>query len=182
MVQGWLSLQQIHILFSNVSSVILHSLSRNCFTIRIKFFTSISKSVVTCTTITVTNISNSIIKQYYGIMKLFKVLVIIKKKQFSRTNILIQGRSITLNKHALSDFKNILMMSICQDGKFIKGWDVIAIRRWPRIALSFDGLTFLKVKGDPNMSYRPNFQVPIHLTVIERIVPSTRIFINHSRH
>ena len=32
-----------------------------------------------------------------------------------------------LNKQAFFDFKNILMMSICQDGKFIKGWDVIAI-------------------------------------------------------
>ena len=53
------------------------------------FFTSISKSVVTYITITVTNISNNTIKQYYGITKTFKVLVIVKKKQFSRTNILI---------------------------------------------------------------------------------------------
>ena len=76
-------------LFSNVSSVILHSLSRNCFTIKLKFFTYISKSVVTYIIITVTNISNSTVKQYYGIIKTFKVLVIVKKKQFSRTNILI---------------------------------------------------------------------------------------------
>ena len=55
-------------LFSNVSSVILHTLSRNCFTIEIKFFTSISKSVVTYIIITVTNISNNTIKQYYGIL------------------------------------------------------------------------------------------------------------------
>ena len=40
-------------------------------------------------TITVTNISSNIMKQYYDIIKLFKVLVIIKKKQFSRTNIRI---------------------------------------------------------------------------------------------
>ena len=39
--------------------------------------------------IAVTNISNNIIKQYYGIIKLFKVLVIVKNKQFSRTYILI---------------------------------------------------------------------------------------------
>ena len=32
-----------------------------------------------------------------------------------------------LNKQAFFDFKNILMMSICQDGKFIKEWDNIAI-------------------------------------------------------
>ena len=38
---------------------------------------------------TVTNISNSIKKQYYGIIKLFKVLVVFKNKKFSRTNILI---------------------------------------------------------------------------------------------
>ena len=53
------------------------------------FFTSISKSVVIYITITVTNIPNNIIKQYYGIIKAFKVLVFVKKKQFSRTNILI---------------------------------------------------------------------------------------------
>ena len=40
-------------------------------------------------TVTVTNISNKTTKQYYGIIKTFKVLVIVKKKQFSRTNILI---------------------------------------------------------------------------------------------
>ena len=87
-VQRWLSLRQIHILFSNVLSVILHSLLRNYFTKKIRYFTSIS-SVVTSIPITVTNISNSIIKQYYDIIKMFKVLVIVKKKQFSITSILI---------------------------------------------------------------------------------------------
>ena len=77
------------IFFSDISSVILQSLSNNCFTIKNQIFTSISKSVVTYINITVTNISNNIIKQYYGIIKTFKVLVIVKKKQFSRTNILI---------------------------------------------------------------------------------------------
>ena len=37
----------------------------------------------------VTNTSNNIIKQYYGIIKTFKVLVIVKKKEFNRINILI---------------------------------------------------------------------------------------------
>ena len=87
------------------------------------YFTSFSTDI----TITGTNISNNIIKQYCGI-KLFKVLVILKKKQFSRTNILIQDRSITFNKQAFFDFKNILMLSICQDGKIIKGWDIVAIQ------------------------------------------------------
>ena len=91
-MQGRLSFRQIHILFSNFSSIILHSLSRN-YNKKSIFFTSISKSVVIYITITVTNIPNNIIKQYYGIIKAFKVLVIFKKKQFSRTNILIQGNS-----------------------------------------------------------------------------------------
>ena len=51
--------QQIHILFSNFSSDILHSLSSNCFTVKSSFFTSISKSFVTYITITVTNILNN---------------------------------------------------------------------------------------------------------------------------
>ena len=44
---------------------------------KIKLFTSISESVIT---ITVTNIPNNIIKQNYGTIKTFKVLVIVKKK------------------------------------------------------------------------------------------------------
>ena len=32
-----------------------------------------------------------------------------------------------LNEQAFFDFKNIFMMFICQDGKIVKGWDVIAI-------------------------------------------------------
>ena len=48
-------------------------LSRNCFTIKkFKFFTSISKSVVTYITITVTNIANNTIKKYSDIIKTFK--------------------------------------------------------------------------------------------------------------
>ena len=85
----WKLVPDLILLFSSVSSVMLHSLSSKCFTIKIKFFTCISESVVTYITITVTNISNNTIKQYYSIIKTFKVLVIVKKKQFSRTNILI---------------------------------------------------------------------------------------------
>ena len=52
---------------------------------------------------------------------------------------------------------------------------LLQFRRWLWITLSFDGLNSLNFKGDiPICS-------PIHLTVIERIGPSTRIFINHSR-
>ena len=56
---------------------------------KIKFFTPISKSVITYITIAVTNILNNITKQFYVIIKTFKVLLIVRKKQFSRTNILI---------------------------------------------------------------------------------------------
>ena len=111
---------------SNMSSVILHSQSRNCFIlIKSFFYASISKSVVTYMTLIITNISNNIIKQYYGIIKAFKLLVIVKKKQFSRTNILIQDRSIMLNKQSFFDLSNIFMMPLYQDGKLVKGWDVI---------------------------------------------------------
>ena len=57
-VIGWLNFWQIHKLFTKVSSVILHSLSGNCFTIKVKFFTSFSKSFGIYITITVTNILN----------------------------------------------------------------------------------------------------------------------------
>ena len=48
---------------------------------KIKSFTSISKTFITYITITVANISNNIIKPYYGIIKLFQVLIIVKKKK-----------------------------------------------------------------------------------------------------
>ena len=71
-------------LFSNVLSVIMHSLSRNNFTLtKSNFFTSISKSVITYITLTVTNISNNMIKQYYGIVKTFKALVIVKRNSLA---------------------------------------------------------------------------------------------------
>ena len=57
-----------------------------------------------------TGISNNITKQYYGIIKTFKVLIIVTRKQFSQANILIQNKSITLNRQTFFDFKNIFMM------------------------------------------------------------------------
>ena len=65
-----------YLILSNVSSVTLHSFSRN----KNQFFNSILKNVVTYMNITITNISNNIIKQYYDIIKKLKVLVIAKKK------------------------------------------------------------------------------------------------------
>ena len=53
-----------------------------------------------------------------------------------------------LNKQAFFNFKNTFMMSICQDDKLVKGWGSLQFRRWLCIALSFDGLAFLSVKGD----------------------------------
>ena len=71
------------------------------------------KSVVNYITLTIANISNN------------TILVIVKKKQFSRTNILIFNSSILLKGHFL-DFKNIFMMPKCQDGKLNKGCNIIA--------------------------------------------------------
>lgn len=120
-----------------------HSLSRNCFTlVKSNFVTSVSKCVVTYITLTVTRLSNNLIKQNYGIMKKLKVLVILKKKQFSRNNTLIQGRSITPNKQAFFDFNNIF---ICPDFKkknLSKDEILLEIRRWSQIVLSFCGSTF----------------------------------------
>ena len=48
-----------YFILSNVSSVILNSLSRNCFTIKSQICTSIKKSVITYINTTVTNISNN---------------------------------------------------------------------------------------------------------------------------
>ena len=78
-----------YLILSSVSSVIIHSLSRNCFTVKNQTFISISKGVVIYINIAVTNVSNNIIKQYYSVIKMFKALVIVKKEQFSRTNIFI---------------------------------------------------------------------------------------------
>ena len=66
-------------------------------------------------------------KQYYGITQMIKVLIIVKKKkkQLSRTNIIIQNRSITLIEQAFFDFKNIFIMSKCQGVKLVKRWDII---------------------------------------------------------
>ena len=81
--------KSIFISFSNVSSVTLHSrILKELLYNKNQIFTSISKSVVTYINITLTNISNNMIKQYYGIIKTFKVLDIVKKKQFIRTNTL----------------------------------------------------------------------------------------------
>ena len=54
--------------------------------------------------------------------------------------------------------------------------------RWSRIALSFDGLTFLNVKGDiPICSLDLTFKY-LFVPIIGRISPSARMFIYHSRH
>ena len=86
------------------------------------FCTSIENGVRTY----ITNISNNITKQYYGTIKTFKILVIVKKKQFRTTNVFIQKRSITLNRQTFLDFKNLFMMPICQGGKLFKKWYIIA--------------------------------------------------------
>ena len=79
-VHKWICFQQISILF------IFQRFERyTTLIVKELFSTSISKSVITYITLTKTNISNNIMKHYYGILKTLKVLVIVKKKQFSRT-------------------------------------------------------------------------------------------------
>ena len=94
---------------------------------KIKFFTSTSKSVVTYITIAVTNISNHIIKQHYGIKKSFKVLVIVKKKQlrqatgiptYKLANFLVpKVSSITFNNFTVKDS----FAFVYQDAKLFMG-------------------------------------------------------------
>ena len=39
-------------------------------------------------------------------------------------------------------------MPVYQDAKFVKVWDTMANQEMSRVALSFDGVTFLNVKGN----------------------------------
>ena len=56
-----------------------------------------------------------------------KKLTITKKKQFSRTNVFIQNRSILFDKQNFFDFKNEFIILVCQNGKRLKIGHVIAI-------------------------------------------------------
>ena len=58
---------------------------------------------------------------------MIKMLTIAKKKKFSRANIFIQNSSISFNRQALFDFKNEFIISIWQDVKLLKRWDITAI-------------------------------------------------------
>ena len=73
------------IFFSDISSVILQSLSNNCFTIKNQIFNSISKSVVTYVNIIANNILNNILRYNKNIQS----SCYCQKKGFSRNNILI---------------------------------------------------------------------------------------------
>ena len=91
LVHRWLRFRQTHLLclLSNVFSVTTLIVKELLYIYKIQFSTGISKSVIIYTTLSVSTISNNIIKQYYGIIKKFTVLNILKKKQLSRTTILI---------------------------------------------------------------------------------------------
>ena len=55
---------------------------------------------------------------------------------------------MSFNKQAFFDFKHKFIISVCQNGKLLKRQSIIAISKWSRIALAFDGLVFFNVKGD----------------------------------
>ena len=59
--------------------------------------------------------------------KMIKMFSIIKKKQFSRTNVFISSRSISFNKQAFFDVRSECNVSICQDSKLLKRRDITAI-------------------------------------------------------
>ena len=77
-----------------------------------------------------------------------KKLTIIKKKQFSRTNVFIQNSlSRLISKLSLISRPNLLFPFV----KIVnssKDEMLMQFKRWLRIALFFDGLVFLNLKGD----------------------------------
>ena len=92
------------------------------------------------------------------------------------------GLSRLISKLSLISSTNLLfpfakMVNTSKDGILLQ------FKRWLRIALSFDGLVFLNVKGDvPICSLDVNFKVSIRLTIISRTASTTGIFIYYSRH
>ena len=112
---------------------------------KIKLFTSNSKSVVTY--ITITNISNNIIKQYYCIIKTFKVLVIDRNSLAELIFLFRIGLSRSMSKLSLIS----RLYFLCPYGMMLNSsMDRVSLqfRRWSRIALSFDILNFLNFKDD----------------------------------
>ena len=129
----------------NVLSVTTLTVKELFYIDKIQFFTAVSKSIITYITLIVSNISNNIIKQYYRIIKTFKVLIIVKKKTL--IFLFKTGLSRLISKLSLISRIYLLwpyakMVNSSKNGIFLQ------IRRWSRILLSFDGLTFLNVKVD----------------------------------
>ena len=167
MVHGWLRFRQIHVLlffqrFKCYTTLIFKNL---IYINKIKFLTSVSKIVVTYINLTLINIRNNIIKQYYSVIRMFKVLVIVKKKQFNKTNILFRtGLSLLISKLSLISriglwFLYAKMVNSSKDGILLE------FRRWSRIALSFNDLTFPYVNGDipicsPDLTFKCLFVSP----------------------
>lgn len=60
---------------------------------------------------------------------MFKVIIIVKKEQFSRSIILISNRSIMLSKQAFFDFMNIFIIPLYQDNKLVTGGILLLISK-----------------------------------------------------
>ena len=87
-----------------------------------------------------------------------KKLTIVKKKQFSRTNVFIQNRSISFDKQTFFDFKNEFIIPVCQTSQLLKRQDVIAIQKMVMNYALLSWFSFLKCQRRyPNMFSRPNF-------------------------
>ena len=75
-----------------------------------------------------------------------KVLTIIKKKQFSRTNVFILNRFCLISKFSLISRTNLLFpfANMVNSSKE----RILKFKRWSQISLSFDNLIFLDVKAE----------------------------------
>ena len=93
--------------------------------------------------------SNKIIKQYYGIIKTFKILIVVKIKK-GLTELMFLFRADL--SYLMSKFSLISRTySWCLYAKMVKSWKdgiLLQIRKQSRIACFFDDLTFLNVTGD----------------------------------
>lgn len=99
--------------------------------------------------ITMTYISNNIIKQYCSIIETIKVLTFVQKNSLAELIFFFQNKSTILKEQVFFN-SEMFMMPKYQDGKIVnssKDGILSQIGRWSRIALSFDGLNFPNAKS-----------------------------------
>ena len=115
------------LLIFQVSGVTTGIVKELLFINKIHFFYCSFKKCRNFQTLTLTDISNNITKQYYGIIKTFNVLIMVKKKQLSRTNIFIQNRSSPLVSKLSLISRTYLWCPLAKIGYYCKMWCVARI-------------------------------------------------------